>query len=226
MTRGFFITGTDTGVGKTWVTLGLLNALAAVGYRTAAMKPVASGVIETPHGLRNEDALLLQQHASVPLTYDVVNPYLFVPPIAPHLAAQRAGRRIEIAHIKKVFDEIAAQADCVVVEGAGGWCVPLNEHETIADLAVALGLPVVLVVGMRLGCLNHALLTCESIARCGAPLAGWVANTVTPEFAEIEENIAALEERITAPLIGVVPYLPTLDVRQVGKALRVEKLLR
>ena len=226
MTRGFFITGTDTGVGKTWVTLGLLNAFTAAGYRTAAMKPVASGVIETPEGLGNEDALLLQQHASVPLAYDVVNPYLFVPPIAPHLAAQRAGRRIEIAHIKNLFDEIAAQADCVVVEGAGGWCGPLNEHETIADLAVALGLPVVLVVGMRLGCLNHALLTCESIARCDAPLAGWVANTVTSEFAEIEENIAALEERITAPLIGVVPHLPTLDVRQVGKVLRVEKLLR
>ncbi len=226
MTRGFFITGTDTGVGKTWVTLGLLNALAAVGYRTAAMKPVASGVIETPEGLGNEDALLLQQQASVTLAYNVVNPYLFVPPIAPHLAAQRAGRRIEIAHIKKVFDEIAAQADCVVVEGAGGWCVPLNEHEMIADLAVALGLPVVLVVGMRLGCLNHALLTCENIARYGVSLAGWVANTITPEFAELEENIAALSERISAPLLGVVSHLPALDARQVGKALRVEKLLR
>lgn len=226
MTRGFFITGTDTGVGKTWVTLGLLNALAAVGYHMAAMKPVASGVIETPEGLGNEDALLLQQQASVTLAYNVVNPYLFVPPIAPHLAAQRAGRRIEIAHIKNLFDEIAAQADCVVVEGAGGWCVPLNEHETIADLAVALGLPVVLVVGMRLGCLNHALLTCESIARYGVSLAGWVANTITPEFAELEENIAALSERISAPLLGVLPHLPALDARQVGKALRVEKLLR
>lgn len=226
MIRGFFITGTDTGVGKTRVTLGLLNALAAAGYRTAAMKPVACGVIETPAGPGNEDALLLQQQSSVPLAYDVVNPYLFAAPIAPHLAAQREGRRIEIAHLKKVFDEIAAQADCVVVEGVGGWCVPLNERETSADLAAALGLPVVLVVGMRLGCLNHALLTCESIARHGPPLAGWVANAVTPGFAELEENVAALSERISAPLLGVVPHLTALDARQVGKELRVEKLLR
>ncbi|MDO9371943.1 MAG: dethiobiotin synthase [Gammaproteobacteria bacterium] len=226
MTRGFFITGTDTGVGKTWVALGLLNALAAAGYRTAAMKPVACGVIETPAGPGNEDALLLQQHASVTLAYDVVNPYLFVPPIAPHLAAQRGGRRIEIAHLKQVFDEIAAQADCVVVEGVGGWCVPLNERETSADLAAALGLPMVLVVGMRLGCLNHALLTCESIARYGVPLAGWVANAVTPGFAELDANIAALSERISAPLIGMVPHLSALDVRQVGQCLNMEKLLR
>lgn len=226
MTRGFFITGTDTGVGKTRVALGLLNALAAAGYRTAAMKPVACGVIETQADPGNEDALLLQQQASVSLAYDAVNPYLFAAPIAPHLAAQRAGRHIEIAHIKKVFDEISAQADCVMVEGVGGWCVPLNGRETSADLAVALGLPMVLVVGIRLGCLNHALLTCESITRYGLPLAGWVANVVTPGFTELEENIAALSERITAPLLGVVPYLPALDARQVGQCLNMENLLR
>ncbi|MDA1107289.1 MAG: dethiobiotin synthase [Proteobacteria bacterium] len=226
MTRGFFITGTDTGVGKTQVALGLLSAFIATGQRTAAMKPVASGVIETPAGPRNEDALLLQRQASVALAYDVVNPYLFAAPIAPHLAAQREGRRIEIAHIKQVFDAIAAQAECVMVEGVGGWCVPLNEHETSADLAAALGLPVVLVVGMRLGCLNHALLTCASIARYGVPLAGWVANVITPEFAELEENVAALEERIPAPLLGVVPHLPVPDARQVGQRLNLEKLLR
>ncbi len=224
MTRGFFITGTDTDVGKTWVTLGLLQAFASAGYRSAAMKPVACGVVETSEGLRNEDAVLLQQQASVPLRYDEVNPYLFHPPIAPHLAAQDAGLRIDLSHIKTLYDNILQRADVVVVEGAGGWLVPLNEHETSADLVEQLGLPVILVVGMRLGCLNHALLTVESIAHHGVHLAGWVANCITANMPQQARNIEALQARISAPLLGTIPYLAALDPNTIAALLKLQPL--
>lgn len=226
MIPGLFITGTDTDVGKTWVTLGLLNALAATGVRTAAMKPVACGAVATEAGLHNDDALQLQRAAAVTLPYALVNPYCFAPAIAPHIAAQRAGVCIDIAPIKTAFDAIAGQADCVVVEGAGGWCVPLNERETLADLAQRLELPVVLVVGMRIGCLNHALLSADAIVRSGLPFAGWVANSVSADFAELAENIAALRERMPTLLLGVVPHLATLDAQHVGQALNLATLLR
>lgn len=225
MTRGFFITGADTGVGKTWVALGLLKVLADADYRTAAFKPVACGGIQTAAGLRNEDALLLGEQAALRAPYDEVNPYFFAAPIAPHLAARDAGIRIELARIKKQFDALAGRAEWVIVEGAGGWLVPLNERETMADMARLLGLPVVLVVGVRLGCLNHALLTVQSIAQHGVPLAGWVANAVQPEFTELERNIEALRERITAPCLGSVPYLPQRDVNQIAAALDVGVIL-
>lgn len=219
MTRGFFITGTDTDVGKTWVTAGVLAALATHGHTTAAMKPVSAGCIETAEGLRNGDALILQRHATLNLPYAQINPYAYAAPIAPHIAAMRLGQRIEIAPIKAIFDDIAQRVDYVVVEGAGGWRVPLNEREAIADLAQALGLPVILVVGMRLGCLNHALLSCESIARQGVPLAGWVANSACPEFPELQENVDALRERISAPLLGMIPHLREFDAQVIASHL-------
>lgn len=225
MTRGFFITGTDTDAGKTWVALGLLKVLADVGCRTAAFKPVACGGIETVQGLRNEDALLLGEHATLRASYDEVNPYFFTAPIAPHLAARDAGVRIELARIKAQFDMLAARAGVVIVEGAGGWLAPLNERETVADMARLIGLPVVMAVGMRLGCLNHALLTAQRIMQHGVPLAGWVANAVQPRFTELERNIAALRERIGAPLLGSVPYLPQRDVNQIAAALDVGVIL-
>lgn len=225
MTRGFFITGTDTDAGKTWVALGLLKVLADAGCRTAAFKPVACGGIETAQGLRNEDALLLGEHATLRASYEEVNPYFFAAPIAPHLAAHDAGVRIDLTRIKAQFDMLAARADVVIVEGAGGALVPLNEGETMADMARLLGLPVVLVVGMRLGCLNHALLSAESIAHHGLKLAGWVANAIQPEFSELERNIEALRERIAAPLLGRVPYLPQRDVNQIAAALDAKAVL-
>ncbi len=211
MTRGFFVTGTDTGVGKTAVSVALLTALGQTGYRTAALKPVASGCRETSDGLRNDDALALMSAATVALPYDTVNPYAFLPPIAPHLAARQVGQRIEIEAVVDACSHAADMADIVVVEGAGGWQVPLNEEQTMADLARALGLPVVPVVAIRVGCLNHALLTCESIVRYGLPLAGWVANFVDQSDPVALENVKTLRARIGAPLIASVPVLEKLD---------------
>lgn len=222
--KGFFVTGTDTGVGKTWVAAGMLATLCAQGYTTAAMKPVASGCVETRDGLRNEDALLLMRYATLTLPYEAVNPYAFAAAQAPHLAAMATQRRIDIAPIMATFAAHAGKADYVIVEGIGGWKVPLNEHQTTADLAAAFGLPVILVVGMRLGCLNHALLSCESIARHGLTLAGWVANTVDPSFRELQANISALQYRIAAPLLGTIPYLPRFEAKAIAQTLQLHKL--
>jgi dethiobiotin synthetase len=204
---GYFVTGTDTGIGKTVVTLGLMRLLQDRGLRVAGMKPVASGCERTPQGLRNEDALQLQRQASMPLDYAEVNPYAFEPPIAPHIAAREAGVRIGLDVIREGMLRLASVSDAVCVEGVGGWLVPLNGHETVADLAGRLGLDLILVVGMRLGCLNHALLTAHAIEAAGLPLAGWVANCLPPEPDYLQENITALESGLSAPLLGVVPPL-------------------
>ncbi|HQS82946.1 MAG TPA: dethiobiotin synthase [Thiobacillus sp.] len=202
--RGLFVTGTDTGVGKTRVAVALIHALRAQGLRVAAMKPVAAG--HAP-GELNEDvaALMLATNAAVDLRD--VNPYAFAAPVAPHIGAQLAGVRIELDVIAAAYLRLAATADVVVVEGAGGWRVPLNERDDMADLAQRLGLPVVLVVGLRLGCLNHALLTAESIAHRQLPWAGWVGNHVDPAMACQAENVAALHARLPGPCLGVQPHL-------------------
>jgi dethiobiotin synthetase len=186
------------------------------------MKPVASGCDRAADGLRNADAVQLQRQATVPLDYALVNPVALAPPIAPHIAALHAGVAISLDTIRHSFDELAVQADCVVVEGVGGWRVPLNDRETVADLAARLELDVILVVGMRLGCLNHALLSAEAIARDGLRLAGWVANCLPPVSEALDENITALKTRISAPLLGVVPAMETLDARTVAAALQLE----
>ena len=165
--RGFFVTGTDTGVGKTLIACALLNAFAAAGRRVAGMKPVAAGADETAEGLVNADVRLLRGASSVAAPLALVNPYCFMPPVAPHIAAERAGVTIDLKRIAQAFAQLAAIADVVIVEGAGGFCVPLNRHEDAADLACRLGLPVILVVGLRLGCLNHALLTAQAVRARG-----------------------------------------------------------
>lgn len=207
MPDGYFITGTDTEVGKTLISLGLLRRLRDQGHRVAGMKPVASGATPSADGLRNEDALALQRASSKPPDYELVNPYCFEPPVAPHIAARRAGMSIELDRILDAWRRLAARTDRVVVEGVGGWLVPLDRHHTVADLAQALGLPVILVVGLRLGCINHALLTAQSIRRAGVPFAGWVANGLDPAMAETEANIAAIGSRLEAPLLAEVPHL-------------------
>ena len=216
---GYFITGTDTDVGKTTITLGLMQYLQAHGRRVAAMKPVASGCLPTTAGLRSDDALKLQQQASVALAYSQVNPYAFEPAIAPHIAAARCGVRIEPDKIRQAFAEIAGQVDCALVEGVGGWQVPLAGGYSMADLAGSLGLPVILVVGLRLGCLNHAHLTADAIVSGGLPLAGWVANSAVPPPEAGEEIINSLKTIIKAPFLGVVPALDPLTAEAVAACL-------
>lgn len=215
MSGGYFITGTDTEVGKTLVSVALLHRLMKQGLRVAGMKPVAAGCEETAEGLRNEDALALQAASSIALAYETVNPYAFAPAIAPHLAAEDAGLTIEIERILAVYHDIASQVDQVVVEGAGGWRVPLNDDQDMSDLAVALGLPVVLVVDIRLGCINHALLSAQAIAVRGLPLAGWVANHAHGDYERGADNIASIGARIGTPLLAVIPYHIDIKTEQV-----------
>jgi dethiobiotin synthetase len=217
--RGVFVTGTDTGAGKTLVAAALLHGLALRGLRVAAMKPVATGCGRTPAGLRSDDALALSRHASVAAGYDEINPYAFEPGIAPHLAAAEAGVRIDLARIGGACARLAQRADRVVVEGVGGWRVPLNEREDVADLARLLRLPVVLVVGVRLGCLNHARLTAEAIAGAGVAWAGWVASCVDPQMTRTRENVAALEQLLPAPHLGTIPFLAAARVDGASAAL-------
>ena len=205
--KTFFITGTDTGVGKTLMSAGLLLAAKERGLSTAALKPVAAGCEVAAEGLRNDDALLLQSVITQPLTYEQINPIALEPAIAPHIAAQQARRVLSVDRLAGFCRGVLNQADFTLVEGAGGWRVPLNSAETLADLARTLQLPVILIVGIRLGCINHAMLTVEAIARDGLPLAGWVANIIDPDMPCQQENIVSLQQRLAAPCLGVVPYL-------------------
>jgi dethiobiotin synthetase len=216
---GYFVTATDTGVGKTLVTLGLMQLLQAQGKSVAAMKPVASGCERYATGMRNADALLLQQQASLTLDYGLVNPYAFEPAIAPHIAAQQAGVTIDTDKIINNYNELNKKADCVLVEGVGGWLVPLNDDETLADLARLLGVEIIMVVAIRLGCLNHALLTAASIRAAGCTLVGWVANLLPPLAESAQENISALKSRISAPLLGVLPEFREVSASKVAENL-------
>ena len=206
MTNGWFVTGTDTEIGKTHVSSGLLRLFASQGLKVAGFKPVATGCALTPCGLRNDDALALVRASTVDVPYDLVNPCAFVPPIAPHLAAEAAGVEICPDRILGAFSTLADRADLVVAEGAGGWRVPLGDDWEMADLARRLGMPVILVVGMRLGCLNHALLTAEAVRARGLTLAGWVANRIDPAMACADENLDFLRRHIPAPLLADVPH--------------------
>ena len=205
MTRpGLFVTGTDTGVGKTHVALALIRGLALGGKRVAAMKPVAAGAARGPEGLRNDDALQLAAAANVAAAYERVNPYCLSAPVSPHIAAEEEDIVIDPAVIRREFDKLASLADCVVVEGAGGWLAPISASQTMEAVALALDLPVVLVVGLRLGCLNHALLTAQSVRSSGLELAHWVANTIEPQFERATENVARLSA-VLGPPLAVVP---------------------
>jgi len=199
------VTGTDTGVGKTYAAVALVRALVQQGLRVAVMKPVAAGALSTPEGLRNADATALMAAANVIAEYADVNPYCLRAPVSPHIAAAEDGVRIDIGHILRCFEGLAARADWIVVEGAGGWLAPLNGQQTVADLAHALGLPVVLVVGLRLGCLNHALLSARAIETARVPLAGWIANHVDAHFERAAENLATLEHLLGSALARI-PY--------------------
>lgn len=216
MAKPLFITGTDTDVGKTVVATGLLCCFAEKGKSTCAIKPVAAGCESGKQGLCNDDALALQAAATTSLPYTQVNPIALKEACAPHIAAFKEGRRIQLPRIEGICRGVLTQkADICVIEGAGGWRVPLNERESLSGLAVALNSPVILVVGMKLGCLNHALLTAEAIVRDGLPIAGWVANTLDQPMSYLDENIATLEGMLPAPCLGVVPSLRS-DIESKG----------
>lgn len=216
---GVFVTGTDTGAGKTLISCALLHAYAAAGYSTVGMKPVAAGCAFVEDGLRCEDVEMLRRASTVQASLDLVNPYAFAPSVAPHIAAAEAGTAIELERIRRAYLALTELANMVVVEGVGGFRVPLDECRDTADLAQLLALPVVLVVGMRLGCLSHALLALEAIAARGLPLAGWVANRIDPLMAGFDANLQALQRRIAAPLLGVVAYEPRPDPARVAQGL-------
>lgn len=222
--KGFFVTGTDTGVGKTLVSAALTRALVADGLRVAVMKPIASGSDPTPEGPRNSDALALMAATNVTAPYEVVNPYCFLPPISPHIAAREAGVEIDLTLLRSRFDSLATASDCVIVEGAGGWLAPIGDTTTMADLAAVLSVPVLLVVGLRLGCLNHALLTRDSLATRGTPFAGWIANAIDPNLERAADNLATLSARLGGPPLARVPFLDrglgAADLRQAAKELR------
>jgi len=207
--QGIFITGTDTGVGKTLVSAGLVRLLAQGGVRVVGLKPVASGAEQTPDGFRNADALALAAESSIKLPYDLTNPYCFEPAVAPHFAAAEAGVAIELTRLVDWYRAATSQCEVAVVEGAGGWRLPLHPEGFLSDLPEQLGLAVILVVGLRLGCLNHARLTLEAIERSGrSPFLGWIANRVDPEFMRLDENLTSLHRLLGSPPLAAIPPLP------------------
>lgn len=203
-----FITGTDTGCGKTRISCALLRALVAEGTMAVGMKPVATGASLLNGILVNEDVEALRAASPVEVPLRDMNPYLFEPPCAPHIAAQAAATKIDMARIESAFSACKRKSDVVVVEGVGGWCVPLGDDLWLSDLAAVLGLPVLLVVGVKLGCINHAVLTASAIRQTDRPLVGWIANVIEPELLATEEIIACLTANIPAPRLAVVDWTP------------------
>ena len=219
MTRGCFVTGTDTEIGKTLITTALLHACRERGLSTIGMKPVAAGATNRNSRLINDDVEAIVAASSVGADTKLVNPYLFTPPIAPHIAASETGSDIDANHIVECFNQLATMADIVVVEGVGGFRVPLQGRFDTADLAVELGLPVVLVVGMRLGCINHALLTAEAIRVRKLTCIGWIANQIDPDMSRLQENMATLDELLDMPRLGFVEHMVSADPRTAASRL-------
>ena len=212
--KGFFITGTDTHVGKTWSSLALMRKLQRQGMQVTGMKPVAAGCEWLDGGWKNADALLLQQHSSVAQDYELINPYAFEQAVSPHVACD--GWQVDLQVILKAYEKLHFAADVVVVEGAGGWYSPLDAKLVNADLAAALELPVIMVVAMRLGCINHAMLTWRAIRQSGLPCAGWLAVEIEPGMAALQENLAYLSDSIDGALLGVLPCLDLPDFEQLA----------
>jgi dethiobiotin synthetase len=214
--HALFVTGTDTGVGKTHVSVSLVKALVKHGLKTAVMKPIASGSEHTPDGLRNEDAVALMAASNVHVPYATVNPYCFAPAISPHIAAEEAKVSVDIGVIRDRFESITSSADFTIVEGAGGWYAPISRAQSMADLPKSLQIPAILVVGVRLGCLNHAQLSKEAIEAKGVPFAGWVANCIDPTLERPAENLATLERILGSEPLAVFPSVTPMahpDVR-------------
>lgn len=219
MSSGFFITGTDTNVGKTWSTLALMRSLQNQGLKVGGMKPVAAGCEWRDGGWKNSDAVLLQQHSSVECSYEHVNPYAFERAVSPHVACE--GQDIDLHVIQRAYKQLRCGLDRIVVEGAGGWYSPVDGQLTNADLADGLELPVILVVGMRLGCINHAVLTFGAIRQSGLPIAGWLAVTLERQMTAFQDNLHYLAAAIDAPLLGVLPHVEMPDLEVLASQVRL-----
>ncbi|MGM3190529.1 dethiobiotin synthase [Dickeya dadantii subsp. dieffenbachiae] len=224
MTERWFVTGTDTDVGKTVASVALLQAARQAGYRTAGYKPVASGCEVTPQGIRNGDALQLQANSSVTLPYDAVNPLAFLEPTSPHIVSAVEKRPIAFSTLSDGLRALERQADWVLVEGAGGWFTPLSERHTFADWVREETLPVILVVGVKLGCINHAILTAQAVRQAGLRLAGWIANVVQPPGRRHQAYLQTLQQRIPAPMLGEIPYLSLPIQQDIGDYLNITLL--
>lgn len=224
MQPAYFITGTDTGVGKTLISCALLHAFALAGKSAVGMKPVAAGCRASPQGLLCDDVAALRAASSVAAPQNLVNPYALAAAVAPHLAANQENVHLELAPIVSAYRQLQSLADIVIVEGVGGWQVPFNATQTSADLAQQLNLPVILVVGMRLGCLNHALLTAQAIQAQGLQLHGWVANRIDPDMSLFDENVHSLHTRLAAPLLGVIPHSAQPEARALAPLLDIALL--
>jgi len=223
MEKSFFITGTDTGAGKTWSTLVLMHYFKQQGLSVIGMKPVAAGCEWIDEQLKNEDALLLQQHSSIKLAYEEINPYAFEEPVSPHLAG--VGNPVQFDVLLQAYEKLKNKADVVIVEGAGGWLAPLNEKNDIADFAIALDIPVIAVVAIRLGCINHARLTIQSIQQSKVNCAGWLAVCIDPDMDKQTENIETLQKKLAVPLLGVIPYAENMDFGRQVEDLIERKLI-
>ncbi len=209
MKQAYFITGTDTNVGKTYTTLALMHYYQQQGKSVIGMKPVASGCTLQNGQLKNDDALLLQQHASIAVDYELINPYAYLQPVSPHIAG--ANNPVELNRVGDALRILQNMADIVLVEGVGGWYAPINNQQAVSDMAKYLGLPMIMVVAIRLGCINHARLTDEAIRASGLPYIGWLANCTDPEMMKCDETIATIKKILDVPLLGVLPYQETVD---------------
>jgi len=223
MNKHYFITGTDTNIGKTWATAAMMHKLRQLGKTVVGMKPVASGCTLQAGQWRNDDALMLQANASAPVAYPLINPYAYEEAVSPHLAGRHDP--LSMDKVRACYAQLQTKAEWVLVEGAGGWLSPVNADADNGDLAKALGLPVILVVGIRLGCINHAKLTAQAIAAKGLPCAGWLANRLDRDMPYQQENIATLQAALAAPLLGVLPYQEALDLAALSSNLNLANLL-
>ncbi|MCF8007879.1 MAG: dethiobiotin synthase [Methylovulum sp.] len=223
MRSGYFITGTDTDVGKTWATLALMHFFQQHGRTVLGMKPVAAGALWQEGQLKNADALLLQAHSSLPVAYSLINPYVYEQAISPHLAG--VNNPVEVQKIVACYQQLKVQAECIVVEGAGGWLSPINQHQAIADVAQALGLPVIIVVAIRLGCINQALLTYRAVKSSGLECVGWIAQCNDVTMLAMQENIQSIQVRVDAPLLGCLPFQAVADFAELARKFETRYLI-
>ncbi|WP_423807174.1 dethiobiotin synthase [Photobacterium damselae] len=224
MTKAFFVTGTDTEVGKTVATRAILHAAGHADIKMSGYKPVASGSSRTEGGLRNSDALYIQEASVVELSYQEVNPYAFEEPVSPHLAAEREKRTIEFEVLTQGLDNLKQKSDVVLVEGAGGWRVPVAREQFLSQWVQQQKMPVILVVGVKLGCLSHAMLTAEAIERDGLEVVGWIANRINPGEENYAENIQMLEAQLPGKKLGEIPYMPGIKKRNLAQYIDLSEL--